>query len=735
MKRPEKKSKRAETPDVFQAEACECGAACLSMILRYYGCELALEEIRCECGVSRDGCSAADVLLAGQYFGLEGHGYRVGLKELADAPVPCILHWGFNHFVVLEQVTKNYAWINDPATGHRRILPDELDRYYTGVLLAFLPGEHFQKQKQRSGVLALLEERLLPDRGSVRYLLLSGLFLLLPGIVIPQISRMFVDDIIQDNNTFAMTLVLALMLLYLFQILTGQMRAFVLSRLKLKMSVISSDRLLNRLLRLPMLFYEQRYTGDLSHRLEINEEVNEFLAASLLEAVLSAFSAVFCLIVMLYYSVPLTLLGLLGIGCSFLLLCLFYGTIKERNGQKTQEQCRMTGALCAGISASSTIKACGAEEEYAMAILAKYAAYTDSEQKLGIIQQIVNTVPLAVSNVFTILVLVFGSSMVIRGSLTVGTLVAFGQLLGAFAAPVNSIVSFAVSIQQMKAGFSKVEDIVSASPDPRFAGKESPGEEKDSASQQKTENRFYEGYKGTVGDLVVKDLTFGYSPNLPPVVNRVSFTVPRGRSVAVVGNSGCGKSTLARLLSGLLLPWSGSITFGGIPLTEIPDEVLSEQLSAVTQESELFSGSVTENITMLKNEYDGDAIRKALSDAQAEQFIDRLPDGEDTGLYEGGKNISGGERQRLQIARALVVNPSVLILDEATSALDPVTERSVIENIRARGCTCVIIAHRLSTVKDCDVILVMNRGEIVETGSHTELLAQNGLYSRLIAGC
>jgi len=731
MEQLRKKAKRAKTPDVFQAEACECGAASLSMILRYYGCELALEQIRYECGISRDGCSAADILLAGRHFGLEGHGYRVGLEELEKAPVPCILHWNFDHFVVLEQVTKKYAWINDPAFGHRRITPEELDRCYTGILLAFEPAENFQKQKQRSGFWALLEERLLTDRGSVAYLILSGLFLTIPGIVIPLVSRMFVDDILQDNKSYATVLVLALGVMYLFQISMTAMRSFVLNRLNLKMSVISSDRLLHRLFRLPMLFYEQRYTGDLSHRLEINEEVNSFLTGSLLGAVLSAFSAVFCLLVMFYYSVPLTLLGLLGIGCSFLLVHLFSGTIKERNGKKTQEQCRMTGALCAGITASSTVKACGAENEYAMEILGKYASFTESEQSLGYIQQIVNTVPSSVSNIFTVLVLVLGSSMVIHGNLSIGILVAFSQLLGSFAAPVNSLVSFTVSIQQMKAGYSKVEDIVSAAPDPRFTEYES-SEKRINFAAVETRKEIQ---KDTLGDLIVDNLTFGYSPNVPPIVRNVSFRVAQGHSIAIVGNSGCGKSTVARLLSGMLLPWSGSISYGNCLLSDIPDEVLSEQLSMVTQESELFSGTVVENVTMLKSEYGENAIARALTDAQADRFVHILPQGQDTGLYEGGKNFSGGERQRLQIARALVVDPSVLILDEATSALDPVTEQTVMEKIRARGCTCIIVAHRLSTVRDCDAILVMDQGSIVEAGTHEELLARNGLYSRLVAGC
>lgn len=712
------KRRSTRTPGVFQTEACECGAASLSMILRYYKCEVPMEQIRYECGINRDGCSAADLILAGKKFGLISKGFKVPLENLKKAPMPCIIHWNFNHFIVLEKVTDTYARINDPAAGHRKITLKELDDAYTGIVLTFEPGPDFKENRLPSGIADIFKDRLGMDKEAVTYMLLTGLLLMAPGLMTPILSQKFIDNVFSSSTSYILSLVLCIGIVYAFQAVFTYYRSMVLSRFKVKIAAVSSNALIRKALRLPILFYEQRYSGELSRRVEINGEVNDFLAGSFTETVLNAITSVAYLMAMLWYSRILTVIGVTGafvsIGVSYLVL----KPIAELNMKSKQDQCRMSGMLTAGISVADSIKASGVENEYTAEILDTYARTTESEQSLGFTQQIVSSLPSACSNMFTVLVMTVGSALVMQGHLTIGVLTAFTQLLSSFITPVNDIIGFTQSVQQMKAGYSKLEDIHGAKIDAKFRENE--------ARENSTMN------KKLQGRIEISKLEFGYNPAVPPIINDLSLKIGPGMRVAVVGSSGSGKSTLGKLLSGTLEPWSGEIKLDGVPLFDIPQKWLCSSMAVISQRSNIFYGTVRENLTMWNEEYSDQMMYKAIQDADAMSVISSLPGTYEYMLEEGGKNLSGGQRQKLEIARALMINPSILIMDEATSALDALSEQKIMSNIRARGCTCVIIAHRLSSIRDCDGIIVLDEGKIAEIGTHEQLLAKHGIYEKLI---
>ena len=719
-KKNKTKYKRVRTPAVYQIEASECGAACLSMILGYHGGAAAMEEIRYQCGVSRDGCSAADIVRASMHFGLEPHAYKRGLEALRETPVPCILHWNFAHFVVLEGFGKNCAYINDPASGRRKITLQELDEAYTGIVLCFSPSDDFKRSEIKSGLWELVGKRLGEERGAIVYLFLTGLLLVVPAMAIAVLTQRFVDSVLLQGRSFdAASLITAILFTHVFRIVFTWLRGTVLTTLRLKLSMRSNYVLLEKMFRLPSTFFEQRYAGELAQRLENNSEVNSFLAGNFSEAVLNAFQTVFYLILMLSYSVRLTVVGCLGVALSLIVSGLLLRPLSSLNARKMQDSNRLTGMLCAGISASSTIKAGGVENEYTSDILGYYAGQTESEQKLGRVQQIVSAVPSSIYDVFQVIIMMIGGGLVIAGHCTTGRLTAFCQLLSAFVGPVNMLISLSQKVQGMKAGLSRVEDIESARPERRYEA----GEDK----SVKLPLKFS-------GAIEARNLVFGYNPCLEPVVKGFSVKAGPGSRIAVVGSSGCGKSTVGKLLAGLASPWQGEVYFDGIPLSAIPPRYLCESLSVIGQNAALFSGTVRENLSFWRTDFSENEMFRAVMDAEAYNMINALPGAFDHKLDEGGRNLSGGQRQKLEIARALMTDPSVIIMDEATSALDAVTEKRIMDNLRRRGCTLFIIAHRLSTVRNCDLIMVMDKGAVVECGSHEQLMAHGGVYAKLIAG-
>ena len=710
-------SNYVKTPTIYQMEATECGAASLSMIFGYFGKYLPLEQMRIETGVSRDGCNAANIMRAAKKFGLECHGYRREPEALREIETPCIIHWNFEHFVVFEGFKGDYAYINDPAVGRRKLSWEDLDDSFTGVVLTFKLTDAFEKEKKPRTSFAFVKERLKGQYGILFKLFYIGLLLVFPGLILPVLSQIFMDDILVAGYTDWLTKLLVFMgALVVLKMGLGYYRSIVLARLNAKMTTLSGYGFLRHMLRLPVSFFDQRYAGDLVERMDSNTNINEFLAGDLAETVLNIFVVAFYLVILLFYSPVMTLIGLVNVA-----VCVAAVAISSKAVAGTSMKLQISGGklystICAGLNITDTIKASGAEAEYSSRVLGFQAKNANLEQDLNRFQQLSNAIPTASGKITDALLLLVGGLLVIRGQLTLGMLLAFNSLFDSFFEPVSSLVGFIQRIQQLKADLNRVNDINDYAQDERYSDE----------SERPSDLRKLSG------DIELKDISFGYSPLKPPLVENFSFHLRSGESIAFVGSSGCGKSTVSKMVSGLYRPWSGQILVDGKPIERVPRAVLNASIATVSQNITLFSGTVRENLTMWNDAILEEDMIRAAKDACIHDFIMQQKEGYDYHLSEGAGNLSGGQRQRLEIARALTGKPTILIMDEATSALDPITEKKVLDNIARRGCTCVIVAHRLSAIRDCKQIIVMSNGKIIQRGTHESLRDVEGPYQAFI---
>ena len=548
QKQPKIKRTWVKTPTVYQMEATECGAASLAMVLGYYGCFVPLEQMRIETGVSRDGCNALNMLKAARKFGMTCKGFTKPIKELLEIKPPAIIHWNFNHFVVFEGIKGGHPYINDPAVGRRKLTMEDLENCFTGIVLTFEPNEDFKKNKKPSSFSGFVHERLKGQEAALAALVITGLLLVVPGTIIPVFSQIFIDNILMDGNyQWLETLLLAMIGTILFQALFTLYRGKVLLRLKSKMALISVHKFLSKMFRLPITFFDQRYAGDLSQRVLNNNNVSDFLAGELAETVLNTFVACFYLILMFIYSPLLTVIGLAGMALSMILAHFMSKHVMSIAMKVQQDSAKTIGVCYSGIAASSTLKASGAENEYVSRVLGHTARNTGSDQKLGKMQEIMIAVPQAISVVMIIVILVVGGTQVIGGALTVGMLVAFNQLLAAFSAPINTLLTFVNDIHTIKADMNRVEDI-----------------QKYEMESKYKERAFAAIDEKLSGDVEFKDVSFGYSKLAEPLIGDFNFHVQTGRSIALVGSSGCGKSTIAKILSGLYEPWGGEVLVDGV---------------------------------------------------------------------------------------------------------------------------------------------------------------------------
>ncbi|MBR5095250.1 MAG: NHLP family bacteriocin export ABC transporter peptidase/permease/ATPase subunit [Oscillospiraceae bacterium] len=698
-------------------EATECGAASLSMIFAYFGKFLPLEQMRIETGVSRDGCVAGNLMRCAKKYGLACKGYRKEIEALKEIQTPCIIHWNFNHFVVFEGFKGKFAYLNDPAEGRRKLTWEELDDGFTGVVLTFTETEKWERVKKPPTSLTFITQRLKGQYGVLFKLFYIGLLLVFPGLVMPVLSQVFMDDILVGGYTDWLTKILVFMgLAIAMKAGLTCYRGLMLQKLQSKMTLISGNSFLRHLLRLPINFFDQRFAGDLVERMNSNTNVNDFLAGELAETVLNIIIALFYFIMLLLYSVELTAIGLVNVAVS---LAAVFISNKLMSGVTMKRQMaagKLYGALCSGLSITDTIKASGAESEYTTRVLGYQAKQANYDQKLSRFQQISGAIPDGFGKITDALLLLEGGILVINGHLTMGALLAFNSLFDSFNAPINSLVGFIQKIQQLKADLRRVDDIDNYAEDPRYAD-----------TGEKTTMT-----KKLSGDIELEDISFGYSRLAPPLVEHFDFHLRSGESIAFVGASGCGKSTVAKVVSGLYAPWGGSVKLDGIPQPQIAREVLNASVATVSQNIVLFSGSVRDNITMWNPAILEEDMIQAAKDACIHDFIIRCPGGYDYMLNEGASNLSGGQRQRIEIARALATKPTILIMDEATSALDPIVEKQILDNIKRRGCTCIIVAHRLSAIRDCNQIVVMENGKIVQRGTHRSLKDVDGYYREFV---
>lgn len=720
--KPENTKKRkfgyVKTPTEYQMEVSECGAASLSMILQYYGKYVPLEKLRYDTGVSRNGCNAKNIYIAAENYGMEVTASRRNTERLLEKNTPpCMLHWNYTHFVVFEGIRFGKYILNDPAKGRRRLTKEEFEEGYSGTVLQFTPGKNFYKSNEKRTLFEFVKSRLEPQKTTLLALILIGIALIVPGILYPVFGQVFADDILVEGKIEWTKFILLLMALSLiFDTYFSYINSLLTLNLRTKISLVSTDSMIGHMLRLPMVFFEQRYAGDLVGRISNNISVSSFLSSQFVSVVVSVFTSIFYLLIMILYNPKLALIGVSFSVFSVLVSVIISSKITSLTYKFGIDNGKMYGYLYNGLANSASLKAVGSEEEYIGRLFGYYAEVCINDQKLGKLQTILDTIPDTIKAINNVLVLIIGSKVVIDGGLTPGGLIAFTSFLGAFTSPFSSIISFTRSLQQTKNDMARVEDIMRYPEDEYYTSK-------------KMDSLIGEKLKG---DVEISNLSFSYGKLDEPFIRKFSLVVHAGGSVALVGSSGCGKSTIAKMLSSLYTPREGSILFDGYSIDEIPSEVISSSIAVVTQNISLFDGSIYDNITTWNSGITQEKVIRAAKDACIHDEIIAKPGSYDYILSENGHNISGGQRQRIEIAKALAMEPTILILDEATSALDPITEKQILDNIKRRHMTLIVVAQRLSTIRDCDEIVVMERGKIKERGTHEQLLSLNGLYSNLV---
>jgi NHLM bacteriocin system ABC transporter peptidase/ATP-binding protein len=721
LKRKEERSPKAvRSPTVLQMEAVECGAAALAIVLAHHGRWVPLEELRIACGVSRDGSKASNVVKAAREYGLEAKGFKREPQALRGLLPPAILHWNFNHFLVLDGFHKGKVRLNDPAVGPREVTEEELDQAFTGVVLTFKPDPGFERRGEPPKLIPALRRRLTGSRAALAFVLLAGLGLVIPGLAVPVFSKLFVDGVLLEGHVeWLRPLLLAMGFTALaLGLLTWLQQAYLL-RLETRLAVGASSRFFWHVLRLPTEFFSQRYAGDISARVGINDRVAQLLSRDLATNTLGALLVVFYAAVLFRTDPVLTLVGIAIASLNVAALRFVSRKRVDGNRRLQQDQGKMMGTALGGLQTIETLKATGSESDLFVRWSGYQAKVVNARQELERYTQILDAVPPLLNAVNTALILGIGGLRVMNGSLTLGGLVAFQVLMASFMTPINRLVSLGGRLQMVEGDMNRLDDVL------RYRVDESAGLAAEPVSEG-------EPVKLT-GHLELRDVSFGYSRLDPPLIEGLNLTLKPGMRIALVGGSGSGKSTISRLVTGLYRPWSGEILFDGRSRTEIPPQVLASSLAAVDQSVFLFEGSVRDNLTLWDSTVPLAEVGTAARDACIHEDVAARPGGYDSPVEEGGSNWSGGQRQRLEIARALVGRPTLLVLDEATSALDPTTEKLIDEALRRRGCTCLIVAHRLSTIRDADEILVLDKGKVVQRGTHDELKAVEGPYARLIS--
>ena len=710
----------AKVPVVMQMEALECGAASLTMILAYYEKWIPLEQVRADCGVSRDGSNAKNVLKAARSYGLVAKGYRYEPDELKkNGKFPCIIHWNFNHFVVLDGFRGNKAFLNDPAKGSYSVPMETFDKSFTGICLMFEPSETFEPGGKPKSMMSFAKEKMRGAGVAVAFTVITTVITSLIGIINPAFSRIFIDRLLTGQNPdWFMPFIWALTALSALQIIISFIEAIFEARISAKIDAVGSTSFMWKVLRMPMEFFSQRMAGDIQQRKGSNASVAETLVDTFAPLVIEACMMVFYLVVMIRYSLLLTLVGIASI-----LINIFMSRIisKKRvniTRVSMRDSGKLAGATVAGIEMIETIKASGAENGF----FEKWAGYQASVNtqtvKVAKLNQYLGMIPSLVSTLTNTAVLIIGVYLTMEGSFTVGMVMAFQGFLGSFMSPAQQLISAGQTLQEMRAEMERIDDVMKYPTDVLCEQAADEGEDAE--------------YDKLSGNVEMRNVTFGYSRLGEPLIRDFNLTLRPGSRVAFVGTSGCGKSTLSKLISGLYQPWSGEILFDGKPMTKIDRSVFTGSLAVVDQDIILFEDTIANNIKMWDSSIEDFEMIMAARDAQLHEDIMQRDGGYNYKLTEGGKDFSGGQRQRMEIARVLAQDPTIIILDEATSALDAKTEYEVVKSIKDRGITCIVVAHRLSTIRDCDEIIVMDHGNVVERGTHEELYALGGFYTKLV---
>ena len=787
--------KRTRTPTRLSKEAVECGAVSLGIILAYYDRIVPATELRDECGVSRDGSNAANILKAASSYGTIAKGYKKELEELPQIEPPYIVHWSHNHFLVVEGFGKKRVYLNDPASGRRTVSIDEFDRSFTGVVLIIRPGPEFEKGGKKRNIFAALASRLNSSKSAIIFCLFAGLLLVVPRITLPVFTQVFVDRIlIAGSQDWLRPLLLGIIVTVIIRVLLTLIQLKALRRLLVKLSVSMSGQFFWHLLNLPVEFYARRSPGEISSRAALNDRVAEILSGRLATTIIDAMMMGFYAIIMFAYDRTLTSIAVIFAASNFLALYLLSRSRIDANISVVQEYGKVSSVAVGGIKSIETVKASGIESDLFTKFAGYYTKAINAKQKLDLQTQILAILPEFLTALATASILFIGGWRAIAGQISIGMLIAYQLLAENFFKPVNNLVNFGSTLQELEADLDRLDDVLKNHVDSNLEDKQtnSPPYNRNGFNQTSTRNSQINTFspsqkrsevrgrrsrvaniklipginnpetnkniKPLTSDLLGRspltsdlkkpppapisfrlqgyielvNLTFGYSPLEAPLIKNFNLTVKPGQRIALVGSTGSGKSTIAKLICGLYNPWEGEILFDGKKIKDIPRAIFANSLANVEQDIFLFAGTVRENLTLWDTTIPKTDLIDAAKDALIDEDIKSLRGGYNAFLNEGGTILSGGQRQRLEIARALAKNPAILILDEATSALDAETEQKIDRNLRRRGITCIVVAHRLSTIRDCDEIIVLEKGKVVQRGTHDELKQQKGKYSNLI---
>lgn len=710
-----KKKFRAITPTILQMEATECGSTCLGIVLAYYEKYIAIDELREVCGVSREGSKAVNILKAARNYQMEANGVNLEMHELAELHCPAILFWGFDHFVVLEGVSDDIYYINDPAIGPRELDAAEFSKYFTGVAIELTPTKKFTPNNKRPNIVKDILADAKKHYNNIIYIISVSLALLVPGIIIPGFSKIFIDNIMADKmHDWFLPFITGMICIVILKVALTWLQKKYLLKLFTGILVQHTARFVWHILHLPVKFFSQRLAGDLIDKIYANERIAEILSAEINSAVVNGVAAVFYFMIICLLSFKLACLGLLAIIINTQILVFLSRRIENVSRRVVQSEGKLYGTEMHAVKSLETLKAMGADDDFFVRRSGMHAGILNANHYALVYNSILEILPELVTTLNRMLILVIGAVLVMRGEITIGTLVAIQMLIENLYSPIMTLLSVGVELQEVKGDFARIVDVRSYKKDVRYQ---------------------IEAQKNTQlprpADLQVKNIEFGYGLLDEPTVKGISFMANPGDLLTIIGKSGSGKSTLVKLLCGLYQPWKGSVHVGGYNLQEISPEIVAKDIAYVDQVKFLYKDTIRNNLTMWDDTVPENKIFSVLDDVGMLNLVVHRG-GIDIPIAEGGKDFSGGQRQLLEIARALILEPKILFLDEATSAVDLKLEARLLDKLSEKNITTVLVTHKLNVVSKSDFIVVMQKGEIAAKGRHKQLMKESDIYKQLI---